>query len=136
VLLIYGYGAARLLGSVWFTGFISVGMVTGVFAVLERTLPASLLEEWNPRKLRLLLDAAQSALFCWFLTAKVVTGVAITGTSAQRSGEMAAAVDVWMARMQPLGVILAVVVMWVDGYRIYRAKRADQGLRLQPVKAR
>lgn len=38
--------------------------------------------------------------------------------------------------MLPLGVILAVVVVWVDGYRIYRARRADAGLWLQQVKAR
>jgi hypothetical protein len=229
-LLVYGHGsghgslganAAQLLGSLSFTGFISVGVVTLVFAVLERTLAGSLLEEWNPRKLpalrnwhaiprfssamelggtlvaavwwagnmapplvwntfhlrielssgwgyfywgflgltgcgaalaavnltrpywselravlRLLLDGAQSALFCWLLQAKVVTGVAITGASAQRSGEMAAAVDVWMARMLPLGVILAVVALWTNGYRIYRTRRADAGLRLQQVKAR
>jgi hypothetical protein len=231
VMLVYGNGAghgaslwasaAHLLGSLSFTGFVSLGMVTVVFAVLERTQTRSLVEEWNPRKLpavrdphaiprlnsalelggclfgavwwagnmaspmvwyafrlqislspvwayfywgflglagcgaalaavnltrpywtglraalRLLLDGAQSALFCWLLTAKVVTGVGIAGTSAQRASELAAAVDVWMGRMLPVGVILAVVILWTDGYRIYRATRADAGLRLQQAKAR
>ena len=38
---------------------------------------------------------------------------------------MTGAINLWMARMLPIGVILAVVGVWTDGYRIYRARQAE-----------
>jgi hypothetical protein len=42
---------AHLWGGLWSTAFLSLGVATLVFAVLERALPKPLLEDWNPRKL-------------------------------------------------------------------------------------
>ncbi len=43
--------AVQLFGSTLSTGLVSMGLITFVFATLERTLPKGLVEEWNPRRL-------------------------------------------------------------------------------------
>jgi hypothetical protein len=200
------FAMAHLWGELWSTAFLSLGVVTLLFAVLERVLPKSRLEDWNPRKLppvrdrsrvsrltsgfelgvylfaavwwaenmtspillwnmlhvrialspawgyffwgflvltagtaalsaakliqpswtplsataRLLVDGAGSVLFCWLLRAHIVAGVAIAGVAAERATEITAAVNFWMARMLPVGVIVGVVTVCVDAVRIYR----------------
>jgi hypothetical protein len=42
---------AHLWGGLWSTAFLSLGVVTLLFSVLERVLPKSLLDDWSPRKL-------------------------------------------------------------------------------------
>jgi hypothetical protein len=201
----------HLWGSLWSTAFVSFGVVTLLFAVLERVLPKSLLEEWSPRKLppvgnrqvsrltssfelgvslfaavwwvenmsspivwnmlhvrialspaweyffwgflavtagtaalsaakliqpgwtalsatvRLLLDCAGSGLFCWLLQANIVAGVVIADVSAERAAEITSGVNFWMARMFPVGVIVGVVAVCFDGFRIYRLKSDGPG---------
>ena len=43
--------AVQLFGSTLSSGLVSMGLITLVFATLERTLPKGLVEEWNPRRL-------------------------------------------------------------------------------------
>jgi hypothetical protein len=208
-----GAAVAHLWGSLWSMAFLSFGMVTLVFAVLERVLPKPLLEDWSPRKLppvrdrsrvsrltsgfelgvylfavvwwaenmnspilwwnalhvrialspawgyffwgflvltvgtaalsaakliqpawtpvsataRLLVDGAGSVLFCWLLRAHVVAGIMIASIPAERAAEFASAVNLWMAKMFPVGVIAGVVTVCVDGVRIYRLTRGGRG---------
>lgn len=197
-------------GSFWFTAFVTAGMVTLVFAVLERVQAKShFMEEWNPRKLpavrnpnvilrvssaiefaantvffvwfafsmatgevviypdahlffsplwkyfywgfllvalgntvlatfnlmrphwtalrasfRLLLDLAGSALFCWLLSASIITSINVAGVSAARAQELTRALNWWMAKMYPAAIVFCVVMVCVNAYRVVRLKKS------------
>ena len=75
---------------------------------------------------RLLSDAAGIALFFWLLKANLLVEIAATTVSAQKAAELTRAINsVWMPRMLPAVVILAVVIAVVDVFRIVRVKMSD-----------
>jgi hypothetical protein len=57
----------------------------------------------------LLADGAGSVPFCWLLRAHIVAGGVIEGVPAERAAEITAAINLWMARMFPVGVLVGVV---------------------------
>ena len=194
-----------LWSSWWMVAFVALGVVTIVFAVLERVNAKSrFLEEWEPRKLpevrdpnriprissgievglglafciwwiyvspstvmsnpsvrivlssswpyfywgcllvtllnlslsavnivrpywtrlravlRLLSDAAGSALFCWIMKAHLLVGITVANVPAERTAQIANASNLWAARMFPVALIVAVAVLVRNVYRIVR----------------
>ena len=204
-----------LWSSWWMVAFVALGVVTIVFAVLERVNAKSrFLEEWEPRKLpevrdpnriprtssgvevglglafciwwiyvspstiisspsvrillspswpyfywgcllvtllnlslsavnivrpywtrlravlRLLSDAAGSALFCWIMKAHLLVGIAVANVPAERAAQIANAINLWAARMFPVALIVAVAILVRNVYRIVRIKPAAPGIPL------
>ena len=195
-----------LWGSFWITTFVTLGIVTLVFAVLERVQAKTrFLENWNPRKLppvrdpnriprsnsaielvvnlvfytwwasnmsspivleraglrialsplwvyfywgflvlalanaalaginllrpyntrvratvRLLSDAAGSVFFCWLLRSNILTVLTVANVSTAKATEIANAINWWMAKMFPAAILVSVVILAVNVYRIVR----------------
>lgn len=76
--------------------------------------------------LRLLSDAAGIALLFWLLKANILVEIAAATVSAEKAAELTRAINhVWMPRMLPVVLILAVVIAVVDVFRIMRVKMSD-----------
>jgi hypothetical protein len=108
----------------FFWGFLALTAGTAALSAAKLIQPA-----WTPLSAtaRLLVDSAGSVLFCWLLRAHIVARVVIAGVPAERAAEVTSAVNFWMARMFPVGVIVGVVTVCVDGVRIYRLKSGGRG---------
>jgi hypothetical protein len=115
----------------FFWGFLVLTAGMAALSAAKLIQPA-----WTPvsATARLLADGVGSVLFCWLLRAHVVAGIMIAGVPAERAAEIAAAVNFWMARMFPFGVIVGVVTACVNGVRIYRLKNGggSDGFRRAP----
>jgi hypothetical protein len=207
-------GNGAMWGSLCTTLFVAIGMVTLVFAILERTQPgARVLEAWDPRKLpplrnpnqiprvassiefavnlvfltwwidsfrspivlnnppmrmvlapvwsyiywgfllvallntamaassfirpywtvqrawlRLISDAAGSALFCWLLKANILAELSFANVAAARAMEIASQLNWWMEKMFPAAVVAGVVIAGFDLYRVLRVKGQVEAL--------
>ena len=73
--------------------------------------------------LRLLSNAAGSALFCLLLNANVLQGLVLAAIPPARAAEIANAINLWAGRALPLFVIGGVAIATFDAFRIFRAKR-------------
>ena len=71
---------------------------------------------------RLLSDAAGSALFCWLLKANILTGLAVANVPPERMTEITNIVNYWMARAFPISVAVCVVIGGANVHRILRLK--------------
>jgi len=208
-----------LWASSWATAFVALGVVTIVFAVLERTQGKShFLEDWNPADLpplrnpaaisrtgasielavnlvvfiwwaanmsspivlnhpnlqitlaplwstfywaflvttfvnivaagvniarpywtilrasfRLVTDCAGSVLFCWLLKSNILAGFTAAGVSAERAVVITNAINLWMEKMFPAGVLLCLVIAANGVYRIARLRMAKGGSAPEPT---
>ena len=73
---------------------------------------------------RLLIDGAGGALFCWMLAANVLIGIEGAGVSAQRAIEITNAINLWMAKALAPAIIVSVIIVCVDAYRIIRLRNS------------
>jgi hypothetical protein len=72
--------------------------------------------------LRLLSDAAGSALFCFLLKANILKGLALANVPPPRAAEIANAINLWAGRALPLFVVAGVAIVTFDAFRIFRVK--------------
>ena len=117
------YQAFRLeLSPTWpylFWGFLCVGVINMGLAAVNLVLPY-----WTGLRaiIRLLSDFAGAALFCWMLKANVVTGMVIATVPPERALQITDAINLWMGRMLPAGLIITVIVVVLDALRIARLR--------------
>jgi hypothetical protein len=78
--------------------------------------------------LRLLSDAAGSALFCFLLNANILKDLAVTNVAPSRAAGIVNAINYWDGRMLPLFVVAGVAIATCDAVRIFRVKRCGAGL--------
>lgn len=71
---------------------------------------------------RLIIDMAGGALFCWFLRANPVATLYI----ANLGSVQATAINIWIGRCVPIAVIVAVLVVATDLARVVRVNRKDR----------
>src|SRR5579862_5173803 len=91
---------------------------------------------WTVRRatLRLLFDAAGAGLICWLLKAQALVGISAPGLSAAKAIVLTNFINLWMAKMLPWSIIVMVVILCVDGYRILRLRGiGGRGNSLEPV---
>ncbi len=81
---------------------------------------------WTPVRalLRLLTDLAGSAFFCWALKARILAEITVANTPRARAVEITNLINAWAERAFPVALIVVVVVLCVDVYRIIRVKQA------------
>jgi hypothetical protein len=72
---------------------------------------------------RLAVDAFGSAMFVWLMRANVVAGFDYTGATAQKSLEIAQAINMWSMKLSGWGFILGVMVVLGNAYRIWQLRR-------------
>jgi hypothetical protein len=76
--------------------------------------------------LRLLSDGAGAAIFCWLMQANLLAGIAAVNLSAQQSIAMTQAINDWMSRLFPASIVIGLIVVATDAYRIVRLKSASR----------
>jgi hypothetical protein len=103
----------------FFRAFLALGAVNAAFAALNLLRPF-----WTvPRAaLRLLSNAAGSALFCFLMHAGILEGLALANLPPSRAIQIVNAVNLWAARALPLVVVVGVAVATFDAFRIFRVK--------------
>ncbi len=91
---------------------------------------------WTTRRatLRLLFDAAGAGLVCWLLKAQALAGIRAPGLSAGKALVLTSFINLWMAKMLPWAIVVMVVILCFDGYRILRLRGIwGRGNSLEPV---
>jgi hypothetical protein len=91
---------------------------------------------WTVRRacLRLLFDAAGAGLVCWLLKAQALVGISVPGLSASKAFAITNFINLWMSRMLPWAIVVMVVILCFDGYRILRLRGiTSRGNSLEPV---
>ncbi len=74
--------------------------------------------------LRLLSDLAGSVMFCWLLKANIIAAITVANVTAAKSLEVTNALNWWMPKLLPVGIIIGIVTVGIDIYRIIRVKPA------------
>jgi hypothetical protein len=114
----------------FFWGFLLVSLVNTALAAVNL-----LRTYWTVQRaiVRLLSDAAGSALFCWLMKANVLTGFAVANVSPERTAEITNIINYWVGRTFPIAVAIAVVVAGGNIYRIVRLKTGKVHPALQAI---
>lgn len=114
----------------FFWGFLLVSLVNCGLSADSLTRPY-----WTMQRaiVRLLSDAAGSALFCWLLKANILTGLAVANVSPERAAEITNIINYWMGRTFPIAVAIGIVVAAGNIYRIVRLKTAGARPRLEAI---
>jgi hypothetical protein len=72
--------------------------------------------------LRLLVDAAGSALFCWLLKANILVGFTVANVSPERADKITNFVNMWMGKTFPIALAVCIAIAGANAYRIARLK--------------
>ena len=120
--IVLNHPALRItLAPVWsyfYWGFLVIALVNASLAVVNLMRPYSTKVR---AAIRLVSDAAGSLLFCWLLKANVLTEFAPANVSAARVIELTNAINWWMLKMLPAAIVMCVVILVINGYKIWRA---------------
>jgi hypothetical protein len=119
--------ARIVLSGLWptfFWGFLALTAANVVLASASLTHPY-----WTAWRAtwRLAIDGAGAALFCWLLGSNIVAAIAAPDVTPERAQDIVNAINLWAARMVPVGVVVGVIVLVFDAFRIWRVKTADFG---------
>jgi hypothetical protein len=103
----------------FFWGFLVVCVVNSVLSAVSLMRPY-----WTTERaiFRLLIDAAGSALFCWLVKAKIVTGFAAADLSPERAAEITNIINYWVGKTFPIAVAMCVAIAGANIYRIVRLR--------------
>ena len=79
---------------------------------------------WTIRRatFRLLTDLVGSGLICLLMRANILAEIVLPGVAIERTTEITNAINFWVGRMLPFGILVAMAVAAGDLYRIYRIK--------------
>jgi hypothetical protein len=105
----------------FFWSFLAVNLANLTLSAVNLARPY-----WTVRRaaLRLLIDAAGSALFCWLLKANLLAEISLRGISAERAAAIAGAINAWMSRSLPIAVLLGLAIALGNIYRVVRVRRS------------
>ena len=107
---------------VWFFwGYLLIAIFNTVLAGMNLLHPS-----WTVRRAiaRLVSDAAGSVLFCWLLKSNIVTGSVIANLPAEKARTLTLALNHWMEMLFPISVVLVLVIVAANIYRIVRLTSA------------
>jgi hypothetical protein len=102
----------------FFWSYLIVLLLTATTAVLILARPHIL---WPPAVLRLFNSVCGGILFCTFIRLDMLAGIEAPNMTAQQAIDFTNTVNHWMITCFPLGVIVSVVIVAIDIYRIVRA---------------
>jgi hypothetical protein len=120
------FGRIVLFGSwtYFFWGFLAVTAANAALAAVSLYNPYGTAKRaaW-----RLAIDGVSAALFCWLLRSSILATMAFPNMSPERAQKLVNAINWWAAEMLPLGLILGVVILTVDAFRIWRLNTCHFG---------
>ena len=101
----------------FFWGFLLIAFVNIALAAVNLARPY-----WTALRatFRLVSDIAGSVLFCWLLKSNLLLEIASASIPPAKAVQLAAVINLWMARMFPLAIIFGVVIAVVNIFRIVR----------------
>jgi hypothetical protein len=101
----------------FFWGFLLIAFVNIALAAVNLARPY-----WTALRatFRLVSDIAGSVLFCWLLKSNLLLEIAGASIPPAKAVQLAAVINLWMARMFPLAIIFGVVIAVVNIFRIVR----------------
>ncbi|MGA2673401.1 MAG: hypothetical protein ABSE99_09235 [Terracidiphilus sp.] len=103
---------------IWFFwSYLLLALANAAFAAANLMHPF-----WTPSRaaFRLLSDALGAALFCWLLKATILAGIAIPNVASDKAAAITHAVNYWMATLFPAGIVVGLVLVAINVYRIVR----------------
>ncbi len=103
----------------FFWGFLVVALGNATLSAFNLMRPYWTIERAS---LRLLADAAGSALFCWLMKANILAGFTVPNVTPERAAQITNIVNYWMGRTFPIAVAIGVAVAGANIYRIVRLK--------------
>ena len=117
------YGARLVMSTMWPTlywGFLI--MCLGNLAVACANL---FRPHWTRTRaiIRLLSDGVGSALFCWLFRVHPLLGISSNSLSPEKGAELTAMLNWWMPRAFPYVVVITVVILAINAYRIIRLEK-------------
>jgi len=74
--------------------------------------------------LKLLSDAAGAALFCWLMKAHILARITAANLPEQQANAIAQTINGWMTTLFPAAIVMGLVIVATDVYRIVRLKLA------------
>jgi hypothetical protein len=126
VIYIGGSGSLRIdLNPQWlwyFWGYLLVLVINIASAAFAIARPGF---SWPSATFRLLDSLLGSVLFCMLLRSSILAGIAAPNLTPQRAIEITNAANQWALTVFPLGVILSVIIMAIEIYKVARAKARD-----------
>ena len=116
------YGVQIMPAPIWqrfFWGFLFLAAANVPLAGVNLVRPY-----WTTRRasLRLVLNYLGAALFCGLLKAQVVAGISAPRLPASKAIELTTVINLVMARMLPWAIVIMVVILCIDAYRIMRLR--------------
>jgi hypothetical protein len=116
------YGVQIMPAPMWqrfFWGFLFLAAANVALAGVNLVRPY-----WTTRRasLRLVLNYLGAALFCGLLKAQVVAGISAPRLPASKAIELTTVINLVMARMLPWAIVIMVVILCIDAYRIMRLR--------------
>jgi hypothetical protein len=115
--------AATIVFAPWwnyyFWGFLSLSFAVAALACVNLMRPY-----WTAIRAaaRLVLDGAGATLFCYLLKANILAEIVVPNVPPEKSHAIAAAINMWAARMLPVGVVVGVAIVTIDAFRVVRFK--------------
>jgi hypothetical protein len=71
---------------------------------------------------RLLANALGSIIFCWLFKTQLLAGIEGPALAGAKGHELTVQINAWVGRLFPYAVVVAVIVLGVDIYRITRVR--------------
>jgi len=114
------YGIQVALAPVWqvlFWSFLVLAAINVASATVNLFRPY-----WTKSRavLRLLSDTVGGGLFCWLLKSQVLTGISAPGMAPSKAIKVTSLINLLMARMLPWAIVVLVVILCLNAYRILR----------------
>jgi len=123
------YGAQITLAPIWrvyFWSFLVLAAANIALAGVNFFRPY-----WTATRasLRLLFDGVGAGLFCWLLKSQALMGISAPSLSAPKAAILTNVINLLMARTFPWAIVVTLVIVCFDAYRIYRlrGKRLNGG---------
>jgi len=120
--LIHFAGVTITLAPTWryfFWGFLLLGVGNTIISAVNLFRPYW---TWQRASARLASDFAGSLLFCWLTKAYIVVAISVTNVPAEKTAQIASAINWWTAKMFPFAIIFCVILAVVNAYRIFRVR--------------
>jgi hypothetical protein len=107
----------------FFWALLSLGLIGIAFSIVNLFRPY-----WTKMRaiFRLLTDAFGSIIFCWLFKVQILTGFKPLTMSDTKAQELTVQINNWIGRLFPYAIIVAVIVLVVNIFRIIRVSNTKQ----------
>jgi hypothetical protein len=88
---------------------------------------------WTRAAVRVASDCTGGVLFCVFLKTNILLAINVANVPAEKTAQVAQAINWWMEKIFPFAIIACIVVVAMDAYRFFRRRSKSGGGALNVV---